>query len=82
MVSAFRLVTGASPFGNLFFIPRAIEAADYLDNGDRVQRCQLLGLQDLKTESPVVQANIAAYLNGRILTGSVRWGTIGAERCR
>ncbi|MGA1601392.1 MAG: alpha-amylase, partial [Prochlorothrix sp.] len=52
-----------------FHDPCGIEPEDYLHNADRVQRCQLLGLQDLKTGDPAVQAKQVAYLDDLLSIG-------------
>lgn len=46
-----------------FHEPCGIEQDDYTHNADRVRRCQLVGLPDLKTGNPAVQNSIAEYLD-------------------
>ncbi|MGA1265086.1 MAG: alpha-amylase [Prochlorothrix sp.] len=62
-----------------FHDPCGIEAVDYLENADRVQNCQLLGLQDLKTADPAVQAKQAAYLNDLLALGVAGFRIDGAK---
>ncbi|NJK27416.1 MAG: hypothetical protein HC925_00955 [Coleofasciculaceae cyanobacterium SM2_3_26] len=46
-----------------------IQPRDYRESADRVRRCQLNGLQDLKTDDPQVQQRIADYMNDLISIG-------------
>jgi len=47
----------------------AIMDADYVGSADNVRRCELVGLADLNTGSPTVQAKIAGYLNALVDLG-------------
>jgi alpha-amylase len=47
----------------------AIMDTDYATSADHVRRCELVGLADLDTGSPSVQAKIAGYLNSLVDLG-------------
>ena len=62
-----------------FHEPCQIQPQDYQEQGYRVQHCQLLGLQDLKTESPQVQTRIRRYLQDLLDLGLGGWRVDGAK---
>lgn len=46
-----------------------IQGADYTESAERVQRCELVGLADLDTESESVQQKLAGYLSDLLSVG-------------
>ena len=46
-----------------------IKDTDYVESAEHVQRCELVGLADLDTSSPTVQAKLAGYLSELLLLG-------------
>jgi alpha-amylase len=46
-----------------------IQDTDYVESAEHVQRCELVGLADLDTGSPAVQAKLAGYLSELLQLG-------------
>jgi alpha-amylase len=46
-----------------------IQDTDYVESAEHVQRCELVGLADLDTSSPTVQAKLAGYLSELLRLG-------------
>ncbi|HEX2873501.1 MAG TPA: alpha-amylase family protein [Polyangiaceae bacterium] len=46
-----------------------IQDTDYVESAEHVQRCELVGLADLDTSSPTVQAKLAGYLSELLQLG-------------